>query len=354
MQNSVDKPEISVVMTAYNAERYIEATIQSILCQDFANFEFIIIDDGSTDSTRDIIQNFANIDDRIIAIIEGKKGYYNARRELINLSKGKYIAVIDADDIALPNRLSQQYSFLENNHDYGFCGGDCICINAEGKNHRTQYNYPHSNEVIKASLLFYNCNVHPAAFIRRSVLEENNLNYIDCAAEDWQLWLQLTHFTKLHNISSPMIKYRIHENNMNQSEDIKSRYRREVNNFLWRNYLETFSCQDLEKDKELYIGYFCLVYWDADYENYEAIKYFVYKTIGLNNVCKFIDNQIFINILCQRIQKKFMRYNYPDKLHYQHYKEVVSLLKNYGVVHNDYLRDIIIYLTAKTKKRWLK
>jgi glycosyltransferase involved in cell wall biosynthesis len=354
MQSSVDKPEISVVMTAYNAEKYIENTIQSILCQDFTDFEFIIIDDGSTDSTADIIRKFASNDNRIKAIIEGKKGYYNARRELINVSIGKYIAVIDADDIALATRLRQQYNFLEEHLDYGFCGGDCICIDSEDNMHRTQFNYPHSNDAIKASLLFYNCNVHPAAFIRRSVLEENNLNYIDCAAEDWQLWLQLSRFTKLSNISTPIIKYRIHARNMNQSEEIKSRYRREVNNFLWKNYLEIFSCQELELDKKLYAGYFSLVYWDADFENYEAIKYFVHKTLSLNDINKYVDKQVFIYILFERIQKKFIRFNLPDKLHYQHYKDIVSLLKNYGIIHNDYLRDIIIYLTAKTKKRWLK
>jgi glycosyltransferase involved in cell wall biosynthesis len=351
MQQIVDNLAISVVMTAYNAEKYISFAIQSIVNQSFENFEFLIIDDGSTDNTTNIIKDFATIDNRIIPIIEGKKGYYNARRELIEKAQGKYIAVIDADDIAFENRLAIQYDFMEKNQDIGFCGADCICIDADGKRHKTQFDFPKLDEEIKLSLLFFNCIIHPNAFIRKSVLVNNKLNYIDCAAEDWQLWTKLASVTKFHNIKEPLLQYRIHAQNMNQSVEIKNRYETEINVFL-KTYLNNifntdFSAQEIN-------GYFGFVYWDSKYENYDNLYAFLYKIKTLNNDANIFDNHIFKIVLYQRIQKKFTRFNQVQPNHYQHYKKLLALLAIKPSTKNDYLRELIVYITSKTKKRWLK
>lgn len=355
MQRSVDIPIVSVVMTAYNADRYIEKSIKSILSQSFKDFEFIIIDDGSTDNTANIISYYASKDARIRPIIEGKKGYYNARRLLVEMARGKYIAVLDADDIAMPYRLELQFDFMEANENYGFCGGDCICIDAEDKRHTTKFaHYPHDNDNIKASLLFYNCNIHPCAFVRSKVLRENNITYKDCAAEDWQLWLQLSSVTMMHNVEKPIIYYRIHDGNMNKSPEIVQRYKNEINAMLWQHISAIYALDKNCNNNELFQGYMNLVYWENEYENYDYLKLFIVTILESNKQKKYVQQDILASELFRRVQKKFIRYNKPEPLHYKHYRDIVAILKNHGNIVNDYLRDGIILFTAKTQKRWLK
>ena len=106
---------ISVLMTAYNCEKYIAQAIDSILQQTFTDFEFIILNDGSTDRTLDIIQSYK--DNKIKLINDGKLGYYAAKKRLINEAKGEYIAIMDGDDICDKERLEIEYNFLKTNAD---------------------------------------------------------------------------------------------------------------------------------------------------------------------------------------------------------------------------------------------
>ena len=101
-----NKPLISVVMSVYNADRYLRESVKSILDQSFDNFEFIIINDGSTDSSMKILQSFS--DPRIRLITQENKGIAASLNEAISLARGRFIARMDADDISLPNRLSQK------------------------------------------------------------------------------------------------------------------------------------------------------------------------------------------------------------------------------------------------------
>ena len=110
----MNNPLISVVMSAYNAEKFVARAIQSILSQSYGNFEFIIINDGSTDKTRQIIQGFT--DDRIIFINKKQNaGISLARNDGLNIATGEYIAVVDADDESLPERFNLQIDFMEKN-----------------------------------------------------------------------------------------------------------------------------------------------------------------------------------------------------------------------------------------------
>ena len=114
-------PQVSVVMPVYNREKYVADAVNSILKQCYTNFEFIIIDDGSTDSTFDILKSFG--DKRIKLIRKNKnRGNYSARNEGMELATGKYICVMDSDDIALPNRINRQFEFMEQHKQFGICG----------------------------------------------------------------------------------------------------------------------------------------------------------------------------------------------------------------------------------------
>ena len=112
---------VSVVMPAYNVEKYVEEAVHSILAQTFCDFEFIIVDDGSTDRTHDILRSFS--DPRIRLIFNEKnEGNYPARNRGCRLARGKYIAVMDADDVAMPERLEKQVKYMEEHPDVLACG----------------------------------------------------------------------------------------------------------------------------------------------------------------------------------------------------------------------------------------
>src|SRR5690554_5460849 len=120
--------EISDIMPVYNREKYVSDAVGSILNQTFNDFEFIIIDDGSTDITLNIIEVFS--DSRICLVkLNKNKGQYYARNLGMGMAKGKYICVMDSDDIAMPKRIEVQYQYMENNKHVGICGGYTRILN---------------------------------------------------------------------------------------------------------------------------------------------------------------------------------------------------------------------------------
>ena len=141
-----DAAKISVLMPAWNAENYIAEAIESILAQSFYEFEFIIINDGSTDNTKQIIDSFS--DERIISINKAHNGIAEALNIGLSIAKAPYIARFDADDICLANRLELQFAFLNAHPEYIVCGSDAEYISENGEhlfNFEVCQPYPGSN-----------------------------------------------------------------------------------------------------------------------------------------------------------------------------------------------------------------
>ena len=161
----VEKLLISVVMAVYNGESCVDDAIKSILNQTFKDFEFIIVDDGSSDNSYNIIKSYASRDKRI-KIIRNlvNLGLTKSLNKAILLSKGTYIARQDDDDISLPNRLEYQIKFLQENPDYAFCGCNGIL-----KQNKAELLKSFSLEEIKRNLIKKNCFAHPSIIIRRSI-----------------------------------------------------------------------------------------------------------------------------------------------------------------------------------------
>ncbi len=126
-------PLVSVVMPSYNRSNFIGSAIDSILNQTYNNFEFIIVDDGSTDSTSKVLQKYAAKDKRIILLRQNNQGAAAARNNGVDKAQGKYIAFMDDDDISLPNRLEKQVTFLEKYPDYSACICEVKLIDLNGK-----------------------------------------------------------------------------------------------------------------------------------------------------------------------------------------------------------------------------
>ncbi|MGO9953181.1 MAG: glycosyltransferase family 2 protein, partial [Dissulfurispiraceae bacterium] len=130
---AAEMPEISVLMSCYNASKYLAEAIESILNQTFDNFEFIAIDDGSRDNTSDILKDYARADSRIILLEKENTGLTNSLNIGLKTARGKWIARMDADDVSLPNRFEDQLEFVQVHAGVILLGTSCIVIDQSGK-----------------------------------------------------------------------------------------------------------------------------------------------------------------------------------------------------------------------------
>ncbi|MBD3883572.1 glycosyltransferase [Phormidium tenue FACHB-886] len=204
-------PTISVLMSVYNSERYLREAVESILRQTFTDFEFLIVDDGSTDRSLDILQAYAAQDPRIVLISRENRGLTQTLNELVSRSSGKFLARMDADDVALPERFADQVAFL-NQHPQVVCLGTAQeWIDGEGE--ILMHCSPAAdNDEIQAHMLAgrnYFC--HPSVMMRRqAVVTVGGYDISLQSAQDLDLWLKLGEIGKLANLQKVLMRYRIH------------------------------------------------------------------------------------------------------------------------------------------------
>lgn len=204
-------PLVSVVMPVYNNESYLKESVNSILSQTYPYLEFIIINDGSTDKSAEIITNIK--DKRIIFINHStNKGNYFRRNEGCKLAMGKYICIMDSDDIAFPKRIERQIYTMENNPSILAHGTAFIFSN--GNICHKPCNY----DLIKVRLLFNNMFLHPSLIIRKSTLELiGYYNEYYRYSSDYDLVCKIATKGKIINIPEILMKYRIHENQISSA-----------------------------------------------------------------------------------------------------------------------------------------
>lgn len=201
----MSEPMISVVMPVYNREQYLKESIESILNQTFTDFEFIIIDDQSTDSSWQIIQKYADKDSRIVAVKNiREKGCWSARNFGWDLAKGKYMAIMDSDDISLPGRLQTQFNFMEQNPDIDICG---TWIRNFGLD-TTVMSLPLSHQEIRDTLFFSNSIIQPSVIMKLS--SNTSTRYQNVTDEDYELWCRKIDTLKFANIPEVLLLYRRH------------------------------------------------------------------------------------------------------------------------------------------------
>lgn len=205
-------PRVSVLMPAYNSEKYIAEAIESILSQTFTDFEFIIINDGSTDDTAKIVRKYARRDPRI-KFIDNKRnqGLIAVLNQGLDLCTGEYIARMDSDDISRPERFKLQVDYMDTHPNVGVVGGkirvfgSLTCI-------------PEYSPTIKLfDLLIYGSRVsHPTAMIRTSVLRNNKIYYDPKYphAEDYGFWVSIARVSEIHNLQTVLLDYRWHDTNV--------------------------------------------------------------------------------------------------------------------------------------------
>lgn len=199
-------PIITVLMPVYNCALYINAAMDSILNQTFDDFEFLIIDDASTDSTVSIIKSY---NDPRIQFIEKpvNTGYTNSLNYGLSIAKGKYIARMDGDDISVPERFQKQYDFMEANPDVVLCGSSYQIIGTDKIS-----KHPLVHEEIKVKLISGCYIAHPTVMFRKATFDYYDLQYDTNMepAEDYDLWSRLVFLGKIANIKEVLLYYRVH------------------------------------------------------------------------------------------------------------------------------------------------
>lgn len=209
-------------MPVYNGERYIKETVKSVLGQTFPDFEFIIIDDGSTDETLNTL-NFFN-DNRIKIKKQNHGGIVKALNIGIKESQGVYIIRIDADDVCIPTRFERLVEYMDKNPQTSVCGSWARRINESGEV-VGEFNYPPiNNKDIKKYTLLHNPFIHPSVIIRKSIFEKIDLYKNFKHNEDYELWTRVLQLWEGYNIPEFLINYRIHNNQITSKSNLKMRF----------------------------------------------------------------------------------------------------------------------------------
>jgi glycosyltransferase involved in cell wall biosynthesis len=203
-------PKVSVLMPVFNGLPYLADAIDSVLAQTVEDFEFIIVDDRSSDGSRELLEDYAARDRRIRVLRNDTNlGIADTLNRGISECRGEYIARMDADDVSLPQRFERQVGFMDNAPEVGVCA---TWFDVFGDEEGT-YRHPTQDAQIKVSHLLHDCAIaHPAVFIRKRVLDETGLTYPNLPAHDLWFWIHLGFVTRLRNLPDTLLRYRVHGN----------------------------------------------------------------------------------------------------------------------------------------------
>ena len=236
---------VSIIIPTYNRERYIAKAIESVLHQTYKNIELIIIDDGSTDTTKDVIAPYL-ADSRIHYIYQKNKGASCARNNGIKVSSGKYVAPLDSDDYwSDEKKLEKQIYFLEKNKEYGLVGGGIIRINQEGSELARRL-LPNTDKQIRERILFSSPFAHSTVVFRKDVYElVGGYDQTLWFSEDWDLWLKMGKAAKFYNMQEYFADYLQGGQNMSKINkkgvlklnlQLRKKYHKDYPNF-WKAFL---------------------------------------------------------------------------------------------------------------------
>ncbi len=293
-------PKISVIMPVFNAEKYLREAIDSIMWQSFTDWELIVINDGSTDSSETIIRSYTDT----------RLKYYKNEQNIgliatlnrgIDLGNGEYVARMDADDISEKERFKAQITFLEKNREYAMCGSYAKVID-ESNNETGKILNLHTNDYLQINLLFSVPFIHPSMMIRGNVLRNNYFNYEYKHAEDYELWCKIAQNHKIGNVPYYLLRYRWHTTNVSVTN---SEIQEDIKNKIIRNQLQNIGLQPTEQ--ELYLHKVTFQQFDSKakiakkfFEDYTLLDAWFLKIINANKQKQKYDESSLIAFLWSR------------------------------------------------------
>src|SRR3989344_1211017 len=240
---------VSVIIPTYNRAKYIQRALDSVLFQSYQNFEIIIVDDGSTDNTKSVLEPYIK-DPRIFYIYQQNQKVSKARNNGIAQSKGGYVALLDSDDYWLDNKkLEKQINFFEKNPDYLLTSGGIVRITESSKEISRVLN-PEFDKAIRDGMLF-SCLFAPSgAMFRKSIFEKvGGFNASSDVSEDWEFFLEVGRFGKFYNFQDYFVAYlqgTQNRSNFNRRDNLR------YNLSLIKKYKHTYP-----HFKKAYIIHFC-------------------------------------------------------------------------------------------------
>lgn len=205
-------PVISVIMAVYNGEKYLAGAIESILGQTFRDFEFILIDDGSNDDSRRILKTYGSRDSRIRLVVQENVGLTKSLNIGLAMSRGEYIARMDADDISVPNRFERQLEAFHADPDLMLLSSNMSVISG-GEMVEHVYCLPQTHEEIRWSCIFQNPFAHPSVMFKGILNRVHGISYNECfrTTQDYELWERVMSTHKVGNLQESLVHYRRHE-----------------------------------------------------------------------------------------------------------------------------------------------
>lgn len=282
------KPIATVLMPVHNGEKHLKESIESILKQTYKDFEFLIINDGSTDSSLEIINSY---NDFRIRLIHNDKniGLACTLNKGIDLALEKYIVRMDCDDISTKNRLKFQVGYMEKHPEIGICGAWTWSIGDLPGRISTA---PYKDEHIKAFLILRSAFAHPTVILRKPLLDRYNLRYRpEYIVEDYGLWLDSMNYFKMHNIPLILLNYRVVSTSLSHSIEKKTIFDEGFKLIVRRALFETLGISPNDRQMEIHEGDRSSIQKNAITLN-EAQEWLKYIYYSNNSTRKFSDDAI--------------------------------------------------------------
>lgn len=287
-------PYVTIVMPVYNGAAFVAEAIESILRQTLADFEFIIIDDGSNDGSVDIINSYKDLRIHLLRN-ESNLGVSESLNKGFNLARGVYIARMDSDDISLPERLERQVAFMEAHPEIGICGTWVEILGGTG---RQIYRYPSDPDTIKCMHLFGPALAHPTVMMRRSMLEKLGQWYDPSFkhAQDFELWVRASAYTLITNLEEVLLYYRLHQLQIGRCHNEEQVVSAGKVRLLQLNNLGICPSEnEFNLHQSISVWKF-----ENDRTFIESTEKWLLKLIRANNEAKVYREPAFSNVLCKR------------------------------------------------------
>lgn len=292
----MNTPLVTVFMPVYNSEQYIKESLDSIINQTYQNLEILLVDDGSTDRSVEIIKSYK---DERIRLIQNRKnrGIPYTRNVGLKEASGEYIAIMDSDDIAVPNRIERQVQYLETNKKIDAIGSFYIKFGGKfEKRVQSRFTAP---EEIKAMLLFYNPIANPSVTLRKSTLLKNNLTYhLDFfVAQDYQMWAQLIKVGNIAILPEYLLKYRFgHENISKISNRDRVVRRKKLIDAIHEDLIKYYNIPLNKEEIEVFNDFFTESYGGA-IQDVQTLTNVIRKLKVWNEQKKVFEQDIFLEVL---------------------------------------------------------
>lgn len=322
--------KVSIIMPVFNSEKYLKEAIDSILNQTYKDFQLIIINDGSTDSSLEIVNEYAIIDKRVkVFNNDGNKGLPYTRRRGLELADTEYIALMDSDDISYPKRLEEQVNYLDNNKsvmvvatDFDYLIDDKI---VKFKKLACKKNLTEENTSIDYQLMFFNPILNSSAMFRSDFIRKNKINYREeyFVAQDYIFWVDCKRKGLFHTIDKKLIAYRKgHENITKKSSETKRIERKNLIDNIRVTAVKNNGFTLNKSEMEIFNRVFSDPYIELDKNDFNSFYSVINNMIGQVNDNK--KKKILANVakyeLIKRVRITNMKWNDKFKVSVNRFK----------------------------------